>query len=89
MVRMNRTDILLMMALENGKADTPAFGLTIKEIMNLIEDNGNKKCKMTVYRRLRGLVEYGYIAKGFFENHADTFYLLDKGKEILSEGRSK
>ena len=79
MYQLNRTDVLLMMALENGKAVTPAFGLTIEEIMVYLADNGNQKSRMTVYRRLRGLVETEHIAKGVLENHADTFYLLVKG----------
>lgn len=43
MHELNRTDVLLMTALENNKADNPAFGLTIEEIMVFIADNGNKK----------------------------------------------
>ena len=87
MHELNRTDVLLMTALENNKADNPAFGLTIEEIMEFIADNGNKKSRMTVYRRLRGLVGVEYIAKGVLENHADTFYLLDKGKSFLGKGK--
>ncbi|MBR4589529.1 MAG: hypothetical protein IKO36_02595 [Bacteroidaceae bacterium] len=88
MHQLNRTDVLLMVALENGKADNAAFGLTIEEIMECIEDNGNKKSRMTVYRRLKGLVEAGYISKGVLNNHADTFYLLNKGKAFLGKGDS-
>lgn len=44
---------------------------------------------MTVYRRLRGLVEIQFIAKGVLENHADTFYLLDKGKSFLGKGKAE
>ena len=86
---LNRTDVVLMMALENGKADTPAYGLTIEEIMIAIADNGNQKSRMTVYRRLRGLVAADFISKGVLENHADTFYLLDKGKAFLGKGKAE
>lgn len=89
MHELNRTDVLLMTALENNKADNPAFGLTIEEIMVFIAENGNKKSRMTVYRRLRGLVEIQFIAKGVLENHADTFYLLDKGKAFLGKGQAE
>lgn len=83
-MNINRTDVLLMSALETEKADSPAFGLTISELMEIIGENGTTKSRMTVYRRLRGLVEGGYIAKGILENHADTFYLLDVAKDFLT-----
>lgn len=83
MIRMNRTDVTIMVALDTGNADSPQFGLTIAELMEYISENGAEKSRMTVYRRLRGLVSCGYINKGVIDNHADTFYIEEKGKNFL------
>ena len=88
MWKLNRTDVYIMTALEEQKADTPACGLTIEEIMVYLESISSQKSRVTVYRRLRGMVESGYITKGVLENHADTFYLLDKGKSFLGKGNT-
>lgn len=85
----NRTDVFLILALDNGKADCPAFGLTINELMDFLAVQGINKSRMTVYRRLRGLVESEYIKKGVADNHADTFYVVEKGKTLISQRKEK
>ena len=80
---LNRTDVLLMLTLENKSANAPAFGLTISEIIKHIETNGNDKHRMTVYRRLKALCNEGFVSKGMLSDHADTFYLLDKGRNVI------
>lgn len=81
--KVNRTDVLLMQTLESNDATNPAFGLTITEIMTALAEIGSTKSRMSVYRRLRHLVDIGYIAKGVLENHADTFYLVERGKRFI------
>lgn len=78
----NRTDITILQILESQSADNAAFGITIAEIMSELQAIGNKS-RMTIYRRLKRLTESGYAAKGVLENHADTFYLTDKGTRAL------
>lgn len=85
MYKLNRTDVLLMNILYNGQSVNPADGITIDEIMVHIRDDPNSKSRMTVYRRLKGLVAAEYIAKGILADKADTFYLLDKGKTFISK----
>lgn len=79
----NRTDITLMQILEAQDADNASFGMTITEIMKCMSDIDSTKSRMTIYRRLRKLTESGYVAKGVLENHADTFYLTEKGVKAL------
>lgn len=81
--KINRTDVTLMQILQNQKADNASFGMTIAEIMYYMNDIDSGKSRMTIYRRLRMLSESGYIEKGVLENHADTFYLLEKGAKAL------
>lgn len=87
MQEINRTDVTIMEILEaNNTLNNGAYGITITEIMESEEDGVQLiggKSRMTIYRRLRGLTKAGYIGKGVRENHADTFYLLDKGIRAL------
>lgn len=82
MYGINRTDVSIMQILESKSADNAAFGMTISEIMEDMQMIG-KMSRMTIYRRLKRLTESGYAAKGVLENHADTFYLTDKGERAL------
>lgn len=82
MYEINRTDVSIMQILESKSADNAAFGMTISEIMDDMQMIG-KMSRMTIYRRLKRLTESGYVAKGVLENHADTFYLTDKGARAL------
>ena len=86
---MNRTDILLLVALASNNADSPCYGLSITEIMDYITENGCTKTRMTVYRRIKRLVSIGYVAKGVLDDHADTFYILDTGKDFLKGSERK
>ena len=88
MYQLNRTDVYLMTALDEEKADAPVCGLTIEEIMVYLDSISTQKSRVTVYRRLRSLVINGYIAKGVLEHHSDTFYILEKGKKFLRKGNT-
>lgn len=79
----NRTDVTLMQILQSQNADNASFGMTITEIMEYMNEIDNAKSRMTIYRRLRMLSESEYIGKGVLENHADTFYLTEKGIRAL------
>ena len=81
--QLNKTDIWLMQVLESNEATNRITAMTIAEIMTILDASGNAKNRMTVYRRLRKLVELGYIAKGVPDDHADTFYMIEKGFNFL------
>ena len=84
---MNWTDVTIMQSINGFQAVKPAFAVTIEEIMISLDGRGEtfSRSKMTVYRRLKGLSDDGYIAKGIKKNHADTFYILEKGMEYIRE----
>lgn len=86
---MNRTDILLLVTLASNNANTPYYGLTITEIMDCISELGCTKTRMTVYRRIKRLLSSGYIAKGILDDHADTYYILDSGKDLINSWERK
>lgn len=81
--QLNKTDIWLMQVLQTNEATNCITAMTIGEIMAVLESAGNGKNRMTVYRRLRKLAELGYIAKGVPDDHASTFYLIEKGFNFL------
>lgn len=56
-------------------------GLTITELLSSNEKTLGTR--MTIYKKMKKLVNAGYIAKGILDNHADTFYLTEKGIEIV------
>ena len=37
---------------------------------------------MYVWRSMKKLVNARYVAKGIKDNHADTYYLIDKGLTV-------
>ena len=84
---MNWTDVIVMQVIDGFDAKKPAYAVSIDEIMATLDGKGDgfSRSKMTVYRRLKGLCEDGYIAKGIKKVHADTFYILDKGREYIRE----
>lgn len=57
--------------------------MTITELLEKHEEVGKR---MTVYKKLSKLSKEKYVKKGITDNHADTFYLLDKALKII-EGR--
>lgn len=83
---LNRLEYMILQSLYQNNCVDFYNGMTIDEIM---EDNDNTLgVRMTVWRKMRKLVENGYIEKGILDNHSDTFFLLDKGNRIF-EGKGE
>ena len=85
---LNRLEFMLLDTLYDEKCITPYVSMTITEIMtqNGGDAFGNRQ---TIYRKMRKLVKQRYIGKGCVDNHADTYYLLEKGIRFIEEGRGK
>lgn len=81
--QINRTAVILLQILDNNEANSSISGITITDLMNALDEYGNSRNRMTLYRHLKNMCECGYIAKGIPDNHADTFYLCQKGKDLL------
>ena len=43
----------------------------------------NMGCRNNVYIRLKKLLKDNLIDKGIVDNHADTYYITEKGLKIL------
>lgn len=82
--RLNRMEYMILASLHAFGSKDCFHGMTITEI---IEDNEDSLgARMTVYKKMRKLVQAGYIEKGVLDNHADTFYLLEKGIKLFEGG---
>ena len=80
-MKINRLDILLLRLLYSNKCTGEFEGMTISEMLEI----GELGSRANVYLRLKSLLSEGLIDKGVIDNHADTYYLTDKGKQVISE----
>lgn len=83
--KLNRLEYMILDTLYAFGSRDQFHGLTITEI--LAENEGSLGARMTVYKKMRKLVNAGYIAKGVVDNHADTFYLLDRAIRTIEGGK--
>lgn len=80
---LNRLDVTIMQVLEQNGADNHSVGMTITEVLDALLDIGIVRSRWSFYRRLGRMVQNGYVEKGVLENHADTYYLVQKGRDFL------
>jgi len=82
---LNRMEFMILQSLYDGGCTDYYHSMTITD---LIDDNeGTLGARMTVYRKMQKLMKAGYIKKGCLDNHADTFYLLEKGTMTVEGGK--
>ena len=82
-LEMNRLEFNILKCLYDSGCVDPYHSMTITE---LLEKYKELEKRMTIYRKLRKLTEEKYVKKGIIDNHADSFYLLEKALKII-EGR--
>lgn len=73
---LNRNQFLILMSLYINEATDKYHGMTLTEIM---DNTGNNVGRMYMWRLMKKLKDACYIDKGIKDDHADTYYLLDKG----------
>lgn len=84
---LNRLEFMILNSLYIANCTTPYHSMTITDLM--IDNEGALGARMTIYRKLQKLTQAGYTGKGCLDNHADTFYLLEKGIKTVKGGKSK
>lgn len=82
---LNRLEFMILRSLYDGGCKEHYYSMTITDLMN--DNEGTLGTRMTIYRKMKKLVETGYIRKGCLDNHADTFYLLEKGIKVVEGGK--
>lgn len=81
---LNRLEFVILDTLFDAGCKDHFHSMTITELME-INENGIGT-RMTIYRKMQKLVNAGYIGKGCMDNHADTFYLLEKSLKLFEGG---
>lgn len=82
-LELNRLEFSILKCLYDSDCVDPYHSMTITELLKKYEE---LEKRMTIYKKLRKLTEDKYVKKGITDNHADTFYLLEKALKII-EGR--
>ncbi len=82
---LNRMEFMILKSLYDGGCTGHYNSMTITDLMN--DNEGALGTRMTIYRKMQKLMKAGYIKKGCLDNHADTFYLLEKGIRTVEGGK--
>ena len=77
---LNRLEFDILKCLYDGGCTDQYHSMSITELLNA---NEKLVARMTIYKKLDKLVKAKYVKKGIVDNHADTFYLLDKTIRIF------
>lgn len=83
-LELNRLEYMILSTLHHYNRRSHFDSMSISEIMEVNE--GCLGTRMTIYKKMKKLVNAGYIAKGILDNHADTFYLTEKGIAVFEGG---
>ena len=83
---MNRLGFLILSILNQNQAYNRIGGMTLKEISDT-EDFGYKE--NTIYKQIRNFKENKLVAVGAKEGKAITYYITEKGREILRKERAQ
>jgi len=84
---LNRLEFMILNSLYEGGCTDHYHSMTITDLIN--DNEGALGARMTIYKKMKKLVEAGYIKKGCLDNHADTFYLLKKGIKTVEGGNEE
>lgn len=79
-MELNRLEFNILKCLYDSGCTNPYHSITITE---LLEKNEVSDKRMTLYKKLNKLIKAKYVRKGITDNHADTFYLLDKALKLI------
>lgn len=81
LLELNRLEYMILESLYIGGCKDRFHGMTITEILD--DNEGSLGKRMTVWKKMQKLVSNGYLAKGILDDHADTYYLLEKSIKTI------
>lgn len=79
-LNIDKVDINILYCLYKKNRTSPLYSAEIKKI---IEFCNTSVSYHTVFRRTHKLAKEGYLANGYKNGRAITFYLTDKGEELV------
>jgi CTP-dependent riboflavin kinase len=83
-MELNRLDYTILKLLKKKECVSYFESMTLQEIMSVTNTS-----RPTTYRKMMDLRKYGYVEKGCKSMNADTFYILDKGINLVENGGVK
>lgn len=83
----NRLEYMILDTLYKLDLKDRFHSMTISEL--LVENEGVLGARMTVYKRLKKLVNAGFVDTGIIDNHANTYFITERGAKLLEEGGLK
>lgn len=78
-MKWDRMHYTILKVLHKLNCTSSSKGATIQEMMAVIGT-----ARSTTYRYLRDLLDAGYVERGCKVINADTWYLTDKGQDLVS-----
>lgn len=82
-MEIDRVQLVILSLLEKKHATTPGAGMTLREIYNVLNEQGNFGCaQITLSRKVWKLRDLGYVTSKMKSNKADMFYITEKGKKM-------
>jgi hypothetical protein len=79
----SRLDYLILNLLDANSANTPIKGMTVDE---MAEAADRISANITLYKRVKVLMNLNYVAKGVKDGKADTYFITGAGLQIKSKG---
>lgn len=83
---MNRLGFLILSFLEEGEAYDRTSAMSVREIAE-VENLGYKD--NTIFKKVSELAAGGYVDTGYKDGKQKTFFITEKGKNLLREERSR
>ena len=83
---MNRLGFLILSFLEKGEANDRTSAMSVREIAD-VENLGYKD--NTIFKKVSELVAGGYADTGYKDGKKNTFFITEKGMNLLREERSR
>lgn len=77
---MNMLKVNILSVLEGKKASVPIRSLTVVEVATESQNKPN-----TIHKNIIELLNDGYVGKGYKNGRALTYYITEKGIELLNE----
>lgn len=78
--RMDKLDFAILNVLQENESVNRIQTLSRKEMLEALDIN-----KVTLYKRIKNIINQNYIAQGLNEGREHTYYITKEGIKLLQE----
>lgn len=79
-------DYLILTTLKQNEANVPVRGMTLQE---LVDEEGFEVKPITLYKRIKPIISYGFMSKGISVGRADSYYVTAAGLAWIEQNKLK